>query len=302
MTRRDTHQSRSQVGKEPLDLSAVAFSRNAEEAKAPGIRTDIVAIARAVEASTGWDVDLSKVRFEGVSAGELVRRYAVDALRRTGVGFVPPASESSRKAFGDMVAARFLEAPAVFLPAEGAILFNEEISSTVTRDSLRSALFHELVHVAQFQSYPDFWSAADTLHREAILMMRHGGDVPRDYREERLKLVQDRMQARKALLEGQAAVLQAEYVRGNDLRTRYGSEVFDVVIGESAFIAVGSSKIVSQFVAGALTVKELQDRNASLIDTLFENPALCEVVFGASNPSLAQKSTKRSDSAQQSAS
>jgi hypothetical protein len=59
---------------------------------------------------------------------------------------------------------------------------------------------------------------------------------------------------------------------------------FEVVSGEAALLTAGSATKVAQFVAGALLIRELRDRNAEVIEALFQNPALVEVVFGSKNP------------------
>ena len=248
------------------------------------VLSEVERLASAVQVSTGWSIDLNQVQFGFVSAGELARRYVVDSERRTGVPFALPTTAAARDAFNAMKEARFGNTVALFVRCERAILFNEELVSKVSKDTVRSSLFHELVHVAQCQRYPDFCIATDALVREAICMSQHGGDVPKDERARCLLVAQDRMQARKALLEGHAAVLQADYIQTSELHPTQNVNFFEVVSGEAALLTAGSATKVAQFVAGALLMRELRDRNAEVIEALFQNPALVDVVFGSKNP------------------
>jgi hypothetical protein len=264
---------------------------------ARGLAREVLAevdpVAKAVQESTGWSIDLKQVQFVFVSAIELARRYVVDRERCSGVPCALPTTTAARAAFNAMRDTRLRETVALFVRSERAILLNEDVLSTVSKDTARSALFHELVHVAQFQCYPDFWIAADALVREAISLSRHGGDLPKDELQSRLHVAQDRMQARKALLEGHAAVLQADYIKTNDLHPAKSVNFFELVSGEAALLTAGSSTKVAQFVAGALVIRELQDRHAAAIEALFQNPALVDMVFGSKNPVSAKGSPAR---------
>ena len=291
MSRQDT--KLSQKGEKVAADAAIMPRPEIAPTSVREVLPEVERVTSAVQASTGWSIDLNQVQFGVVSAGELARRYVVDSERLTGVPFAPPTTTAGRDAFNAMKDARFGNTVALFVRCERAILFNEELVSKVSKDTVRSSLFHELVHVAQWQRYPDFCIATDALIREAICMSQHGGDVPKDERARSLLVAQDRMQARKALLEGHAAVLQAEYIQTNDLHPSKHVNFFEVVIGEAALLTAGSATKIAQFVAGALLIRELRDRNAEVIEALFQNPDLVDVVFGSKNPVSTKDSPAR---------
>lgn len=286
MTRQDASLQRAAT---PAMPPALSESLRVEGRSYQGLDqalTDLPAITSSVQSKTGWNVNLSDVKLAVVSPQELSRRSVVDDLRRTGV---PASAQASllTQAFNRLEAlAYFHGVIAVYLPKEGVILMNEARLQSASKDAVKSALHHELTHVAQHQKYPAFMDALDTAAREYRLWSNHGGDFPREEQARQSQKFLDQVQARMSLLEGQAVTLQRMFEQDFNLVPEVKLGAIDLALGLAHRFMAGMRHKVGQYVQGEEIFKRIYDLGLNEVNDLFKSPRYTDLVFGRENPRL----------------
>lgn len=227
-------------------------------------------IQESVCGLTGWSLCLTGLRVEEVKGKQLEECAAFDELRRTGV---PTRRLKGRPRL------------ACYLPSENVILCNSDLLSQVSENEACKHLFLAVVRAAQCQMYPDFFLSVDHLLREALLMGRHGGDVPVDERVRRRMVAQDKLQARLGFVDGHASVLYAGFAQQEGM----SFSLLEPSIEAALHLFEGSASRLSQYLSGALVVNEVFSRYPEMIDTLYSTPALVEQAFGVAQPSAPEQ-------------
>ena len=222
---------------------------------------DSALIKESVARLTGWALRLDDVRVDEMSRSQLERRVVADRLRRTGV---PAGHLKGREVFSS------------YLYSENVILYNSDLLSEVSESEAQKNLFLAFVRAAQRQVYPEFFLSTDALSREAILMGRHGGDVPVDERVRRCGGAQDKLQARMGFAEGHASVLYAAYAQHEGLVVSLLEPSLEALLA----LSEGADSRLSHYISGVMVVNEVFSRYPEMIDSLYSNPALVEQVFG----------------------
>lgn len=245
------------------------------------LRADLPEIAQSVESKTGWSLDLERIRLEVVSGGELSRRAALDETRRTGMPSAEPPL-SLRRLMGDLKASAYYNrAIAIYLPKEGAILINEQRLGDRSSDAVKSALHHELTHAAQHQKHPKFIEAIDQCVTDYRKWSNHGSDFPQGEPPRKSAESLKQIQARVSLLEAQAQVLQGMYEQELGLHPEVKMGPIDLVLGLTHRFLAGMRHSVGQYAQGEEIFKRIHATNMKEVDTLFKQPKLTDVVFGA---------------------
>lgn len=284
MTRQDSFQQRSPTPAAPPALNETLRVEGRSYKGLNQALADLPAITSSVQSKTGWNLHLSDVRLAVVSPQELSRRSVVDDLRRTGVPATADASLLTQ-AFNRLEAlAYFHGVIAVYLPKEGAILMNEARLQSASKDAVKSALHHELTHVAQHQRYPAFVEALDKAAREYRLWSNHGSDFPRDEQLRQSQKFLDRVQARMSLLEGQAVTLQRMFEQDFNLVPEVRLGPIDLALGLTHRFMSGMRHKVGQYVQGEEIFKRIYDLGLNEVNELFKSPRYTDLVFGRENP------------------
>ena len=242
---------------------------------------DLAEIAKSVESKTGWQVDLDRIRLEVVSGREMSRRAALDDTRRTGMPSAeqPIALQRMMGALYD--SAYYNRAIAIYLPKEETILLNDQRLNDKSRDAVKSAVHHELTHASQHQRHPEFFDALDQCVRDYRRWSKHGSDFPGDEQARQSGESLKRIQARMALLEGQAQVLQGMYEKELGLHSEAKMGPIDLALGLTHRFLGGMRHSIGQYALGEEIFRRIYQTSMSEVDTLFKQPKLTDVVFEA---------------------
>lgn len=280
MARQETTKAQSPAS---ISLSAAGISPpNAKQSYGhiSEVLADLSAISSSVETKTGWKLDLSAVDIRVVTSRELLRQSLEDGTRRTGIPTFLPQSFMGRVVADAMLNLFHRSVVATHLRSEQAILLNEDRLKRVSQDGVKSILHHELTHVAQHQRYPEFMVGVDRLVREQILLGQHGGDLPIDERDRQLAVFNEKVQARMALVEGQAVELQRMYVRDAGLRPEVKTGPIEVALGLTSMLIPGGKDKIRQYIQGQAIFAKIYSLGAAQIDFLFATPDAADLVFG----------------------
>lgn len=251
-------------------------------------------IVGSIEAKTEWKLDRSKIDFPVVSAKEMERRCLEDLTRRTGIPTATPEAPAGREVAAMLLSAHHRSAIALYLPFERVVVINEERLKEVSKDSVKSALHHELTRAAQQQRFPEYVAGVDGLARQQILLEKHGGDLPLDTRVQEAQRLTDQVQARLALCECQALELRKRYEREFDLHPEVKQGPIELALGINSMHTPGGADKVQRYVIGQETISKLYDKGAHIVDFLFEHPRWVDILFGKSAPENASKSKRES--------
>ena len=245
------------------------------------VLTNLPEISSSIERKTGWKIDLSQISFEDVPAKELQRRCLEDVTRRTGIPTAIPESFVGRTLANTLLSAHHRTVVALYLPFEKVIVINEERSRAVSQDAVKSALHHELTHVAQHQRYPKFMASVDRLAREQRLLGKHGEDLPVDERERQLGIKTERVLARMNLIEGQAMALQKMYEREAGIHSEIKMGPVEIALGLTSMLIPGGMRKISQYIQGGEIFERIHALGLQEVDHLFKYPRSADVVFGS---------------------
>jgi hypothetical protein len=243
--------------------------------------TSLPEISSSIESKTGWEVDLSRISFEVVTAKELQRRCLEDVTRRIGIPTAVPESFVGRALANTLLSAYHRSVVALYLPFEKVIVINEERSCTMSQDAVKSALHHELTHVAQHQRYPKFMASVDRLAREQRLLGKHGGDLPLDERERQLGIKTERVLARMTLIEAQAMALQKMYEQEAGLHSEIKMGPVEAALGLTSMLIPGGMRRISQYLQGQAIFERIHALEPQEVDYLFKYPRAADLVFGS---------------------
>jgi hypothetical protein len=246
-------------------------------------------IVGSIEAKTGWRFDPSKVEFPVVSAKEMERRCLEDLTRRTGIPTTTPEAPEGREVAAMLLSAHHRSAIAMYLPSDRVVVINEERLSKVSKDSIKSALHHELTRAAQHQRFPEYVAGVDGLVRQQILSEKHGGDFPLETREHEARRLSDQVQARLALCECQALELRKRYEREFDLHPEVKQGPIEVALGLRSLHTPGGADKVERYIMGQEIFSKVYNHGTHQVDSLFEHPKWADILFGKSIPEKPRK-------------
>ena len=247
-------------------------------------RSALPEIVSSIEAKTGWRFDLSKVEFAVVSAKEMERRCLEDLTRRTGIPTTAPEAPEGREVAAMLLSAHHRSAIAMYLPSDRVVVINEERLSKVSKDSIKSALHHELTRAAQHQRFPEYVAGVDGLVRQQILLEKHGGDLPLDTRVQEAERLTDQVQARLAVSECQALELRRRYEREFDLHPEIKQGPIELALGVNSMQTPGGADKIQRFIMGQEIVSKLYGDGNQAVDSLFQHPRWADALFGSSVP------------------
>jgi hypothetical protein len=246
-------------------------------------------IVGSIEAKTGWRFDRSKVEFTVVSAKEMERRCLDDLTRRTGIPTITPEVPRGREVGAMLLSAHHRSAIAMYLPSDRVVVINEERLSEVSKDSMKSALHHELTRAAQHQRFPEYVAGVDGLARQQILLEKHGGDLPHDTRVREAAVLTDQVQARLALCECQALELRKRYELEFDLHPEVKQGPIEVALEMGSLRIAGGADKVQRYIMGQEIFSKVYDHGTYQVDSLFQHPKWADTLFGSSLPGKASR-------------
>ena len=172
----------------------------------------------------------------------------------------------------------------MYLPSEGVVVINEERLQSVSRDAVKSFLHHELTHAAQHKVHPEFMKSIDALTRELRVLAHHGADVPADERSRREEEVEQKLHARRSLVEAQAVELQKMYEKEFNRHSEVKIGPVEEALGLSSMLIPGMYKKILEYVRAQEIFTRINALGTQAVDQLFQNPEHIDVVFGPKNP------------------
>lgn len=153
------------------------------------------------------------------------------------------------------------------------IVVDDPANRRLTSDSYKSTIYHELVHVAQFQNHPEYFSSVQQLSQDSYkAALTYGKD------SKETQSVVDKVNSLMALVEGQPTHLQ----RINDSKYFPDKKVIGgarKLIGSLGVLCSSAGrKKTMQYVKGALFF-DTHEVKAPLVDRYFD-PRFAEREFG----------------------
>ncbi len=254
---------------------AAAYGASALEI---GLRARLPELAEMVRVKTGWPLDISGVKVEVVDSATFAKRVGAEVMRRAGVEAEDAANTKKRSLLQRLQ--RVLEdrygaaaALGAYLPSDGTLLFNADAFKHANMDAVCEIGFHELVHCAQDQAFPDFNRGLDELVRAGVTAeARYGSDSAE------VLDIADTLCARMAFLEGQATMLQYEAQQEHFKESQLQAPLMVRLLGQlSQRTASGRAKL-QQYVAGCTAFQRIRGE-PELIDLAFESPVLLDLML-----------------------
>lgn len=204
-----THEA---ISRHRLKLDVDPFDRvSAAELTPEHVHSLAKKIAPKISYDTGWPIDVSRVTFEILPAGQVFDKGRREYLRRMGI-----SDEEDKRIYDNLglferITSRIEEwhdkhrLIACYLPSERKVLISKGAARRLTNQAFHSNLYHELVHVAQHQGSAIFESL-----EEIGKKMHHASIAYGDKSDPYLDL-EDTFQARMTAIEGQATYLEQKY-------------------------------------------------------------------------------------------
>lgn len=241
------------------------------DAKLEAIVDDMAGLVRE---TTGLSLDTSNLEVKLLDSRALMRRAEADALQSMGPGFPEPKGVWAK--FGERYSALVerLGVSGMYLPTENAVLLNRDQFERKGLDALRKTIFHELLHAAQFQSYPILKASMRQAFQAAITMWRVHGKHSQEFKD-----AKDTFSARLSFLEGHAAYMekkvQAHFPHSDDITTR------EIGAALLYLLSFGVGMPLGQYERGARTFEKLMKApdGPELIDRAYQNPSLVDLLL-----------------------
>jgi hypothetical protein len=237
---------------------------------------------------TGWRLNSDKLNFEIVDSKSFIKMVIDDFRIRqnaTTLHTTLPQGTTSKplelwNTISNQVQKNMLTklVPGVFLPSINSVVMNADTLNQCNEDFLRKLIFHELVHAAQYQEHPSFFTSIANLNTElrSLTTPTNG-----HHNLSALKDLSDTITARMSWIEGQPTLLQRldQYERFPEPEYRYDLET--VFASVSALASPTFSKKLKQYKRGGRVFESLytKDDGSQLIDECFQNPQLVDVLL-----------------------
>jgi len=284
MTHQGTLESQKRPGAvlESVDLSLATAGRSYNNIRE--VLVDLPEIAASIRAKTAWNVDLSTVPLKVVSQQELHRHCADDVAKRTSIPTIMPKSFVARTTSDTFLHAYHKGIVGMYLPSEGVVVINEERLQSLSRDAVKSALHRELTHAAQHKAHPEFMRSLDALTGELRRLVNHGADTPEEERTRRKEQVEQKLHARRSLVEAQAVELQKMYEKEFNLHSEVKIGPVEEALGLSSMLIPGMYKKILEYVRAQEIFTQIHAFGTRAVDQLFRDPEYTDAVFGPKNP------------------
>lgn len=232
-------------------------------------------IAGFIQKDTGLPLDLSRVSLDVCPGDEFAIRGQKEAVLRC--GGAPNAIEEAldkkhpehRKIVKTLERVKS-QGLGLFLPTEEGILLNGDLLNKGNANHLAEVLYHELIHAAQYQSFPGFYATISKYASVAFELSEKGLKDSPEYRE-----AMDNASACMQFLEGMPTSLQTKnskvYFPGASDGLGFLYKAW--VIAQSVLTREGRSSMI-KYVMGTIKYDELQKVSPHLDHVAYRVPEL----------------------------
>jgi hypothetical protein len=232
-------------------------------------------IAAHIQKDTGLHLDLSRVSFDVCSGHDFARRaYKESSVR---CGMAPEAIDEALKGghpehrkLSKQLGRMESQMLGVFMPTEEAILLNGDLLARGNANHVANVLYHELIHAAQFQNFPGFFSTLDAYGKLSVELSKKGLSDSREYRD-----TKDSLDACMQLLEGMPTSLQMENSKKYFPGASDGIGFFQKAwaVAQTLLTHEGRSTLV-KYLGGALKYGAMQKASPHIDHLAYEFPEL----------------------------
>jgi hypothetical protein len=209
------------------------------------------------------------------------RRRGFDNARVNPLGAARPFARvwpRSIRAVIEWVKAVIGEAYAgAYMPNLRAVVLNESRVLGRNLDTIRGLLFHELVHAAQHQRFPQFFERLRGLHQRMAALKAKGKETADAQCQ-----VADQIQACTLLMEGETMLLQARALREHFPSGKLVDVSWRMIRAVGLYALLGGGRHILSYFEGPRRLKRFgsEDAQRAAIDAMFRHPELAEVLFG----------------------
>lgn len=228
-----------------------------------------------IRKDTGLSLDLSKVSFDVCPAHEFAIRALKDGAARCGLapeGIDEALNKTHPEHRAVMKQLNLSKALAlgVFLPTEESVVLNGDLLSRGNANNLAKVLYHELIHVAQYQNFPGFFEEIGLYAKRLVELSNKGLKTSPEYLD-----IKDSVGAFMQLLEGMPTLLQTkqgkEYFPGASDGLGFFYKAW--ALSQTLFTREGW-KTAIKYIGGALKYGALQKVSPHIDHVAYQVPEL----------------------------